>query len=270
MSPPTAMTTTSRSTPRCDTVRRPSMAMPGIIGPASDPQVELRRVRPSAARRGAFVLDLGLFPRTLRLSLRDGVPSADGVDLLAVGSWYVRSLPLPLPFRVTHDSPTLVSSSGTTPRGGNGGRSWPVSWRHWPRPVPRWSTRPSGWRSTSASASSSTCCVPPVSRSRRRWPRTTRTLSSSSPGRSGSGGVQAARGRWPVPAADRCRPLDRAPASCSPAAPVLFQAEIPGTNIRVYVVGGRVAARIRDRLRRARLPRCGGRRAAGAARLGRG
>ena len=103
------MTTTSPSTPHSDTVRRSlSRAMSGIIGPVSDPQVAC--VASALRRRGAapVVLDLGQFPHTLRLSLRDGVPSADGVDLLAVSSWYVRSLPLPLPFRVTPAADTRV------------------------------------------------------------------------------------------------------------------------------------------------------------------
>ena len=59
---------------------------------------------------GSFVLDLGWFPLTLRLSVCDGVPSADGVDLPTVSSWYVRSLPLPLPlpFRVAPAADTRV------------------------------------------------------------------------------------------------------------------------------------------------------------------
>ena len=82
--------------------------MLGIIGPASDPQVTC--VASALRRRGAapVVLHLGRFPRTLRLSLRDGVPSADDVELLTVSSWYVRSLPLPLPFRVTPAADTRV------------------------------------------------------------------------------------------------------------------------------------------------------------------
>ena len=82
--------------------------MLGIIGQASDPQVSC--VASALGRRGAAptVLDLGLFPRSLRLSVRDGVPSADGVELLTIGSWYVRSLPLPLPFRVAPGADSRV------------------------------------------------------------------------------------------------------------------------------------------------------------------
>lgn len=112
------MTTTRRSTSRSEL---------GIIGPAGDPQVVcvasalLRR-----RGRDPVVLDLGRFPRTLRLSVRDGVPRVHGVDLAAVGSWYVRSLPLPLPFRVAPDGDDGPGNA-PTPRAGRRGRSWPAS-----------------------------------------------------------------------------------------------------------------------------------------------
>ena len=101
-------TTTTRSTPRSDTSGRLRSRTTGIIGPAADAQVLC--VASALRRRGAapVVLDLGRFPSTLRLSLRDGVPGADGVDLSTVGSWYIRSLPLPLPFRVAPAADTRV------------------------------------------------------------------------------------------------------------------------------------------------------------------
>ena len=76
--------------------------MPGIIGPADDAQVQ--HVASALRRRGAqpVLLDLGGFPSRLRLSVLDGVPFADGLDLRSVRSWYVRSLPLPMPWRLPH------------------------------------------------------------------------------------------------------------------------------------------------------------------------
>ena len=51
----------------------------------------------------------------------------------------------------------------------------------------------------------------------------------------------------PLAGGGRCRRLTDADLSAErlsrlAAAPVLFQAEVPGTNIRVYVVGGAVVA----------------------------
>jgi glutathione synthase/RimK-type ligase-like ATP-grasp enzyme len=72
----------------------------GIIGPRRDAQVT--KVAARLEERGAapVVLDFSRFPTSTRLSLRDGRPADAGLDLdvAAVGAWYVRSLPLPLPF----------------------------------------------------------------------------------------------------------------------------------------------------------------------------
>lgn len=216
------------------------MAMPGIIGPASDPQVSC--VASALRRRGAaaFVLDLGLFPRTLRLSLRDGVPSADGVDLLTVSSWYVRSLPLPLPFRVTPVADTRVQQRDYA--AGRERRSFLAGF-------------------VAALAAAGSALVNPPERMAQHFRKCEQldvlrsagvplpaTLATNDP----HAVVEFAREMGavvykPLAGGGRCRRLTDADLSAErlerlAAAPVLFQAEVPGTNIRVYVVGGVVVA----------------------------
>ncbi|MDN5860974.1 MAG: hypothetical protein L0H84_20405, partial [Pseudonocardia sp.] len=70
----------------------------GIIGRAGDPQVRSVATRVRALGHEPVLLDLSAFPARTRLGLRDGVPQAGGIDLDDVSYWYVRSLPLPLPF----------------------------------------------------------------------------------------------------------------------------------------------------------------------------
>ena len=73
-----------------------AVVRPGIIGPRRDPQVT--SVGDCLRERGVdpVVLDLSRFPSSTRLSLRDG--ALGDADLAEVRAWYVRSLPLPLPF----------------------------------------------------------------------------------------------------------------------------------------------------------------------------
>ena len=117
--------------------------------------------------------------------------------------------------------------------------------------------------STSASSSSSTRCAPRASRCRRRSPRTTRTRSTTSPGRRERSSTSRSR-EVPVPSADRGRHVGRA--SCpvgsgSGAVPGRGAGdEPPGLRGRRYRGRG-----VRDRLRRAGLPRRGDRGASGAA-----
>jgi hypothetical protein len=72
---------------------------PGIIGPPGDPQV--RRVAGRVCELGAepVILDLSRFPCRSRASLVDGVAACPGVDVAAVGTWYIRSMPQALPFQ---------------------------------------------------------------------------------------------------------------------------------------------------------------------------
>lgn len=46
-----------------------------------------------------MVLDLSRFPASETISVLDGVPKVTGVDVGSVAAWYVRSIPLPLPFQ---------------------------------------------------------------------------------------------------------------------------------------------------------------------------
>lgn len=71
----------------------------GIIGPPSDPQVVDVAACLRAQGVEAVVLDLSSFPGSGTISLLDGVPKASGVDVGSVAAWYVRSVPLPLPFQ---------------------------------------------------------------------------------------------------------------------------------------------------------------------------
>ena len=214
--------------------------MSGIIGPVSDPQVAC--VASALRRRGAapVVLDLGQFPHTLRLSLRDGVPSADGVDLLAVSSWYVRSLPLPLPFRVTPAADTRVQQRNYA--AGRERRSLLAGF-------------------VAALAATGSALVNPPERMAQHFRKCEQldalraagvpvpaTLATNDPDAVVTfAGEVGALVYKPLAGGGRCRRLTDADLSAErlsrlAAAPVLFQAEVPGTNIRVYVVGGAVVA----------------------------
>jgi glutathione synthase/RimK-type ligase-like ATP-grasp enzyme len=214
--------------------------MSGIIGPVSDPQVAC--VASALRRRGAapVVLDLGQFPHTLRLSLRDGVPSADGVDLLAVSSWYVRSLPLPLPFRVTPAADTRVQQRNYA--AGRERRSFLAGF-------------------VAALAATGSALVNPPERMAQHFRKCEQldalraagvpvpaTLATNDPDAVVTfAGEVGALVYKPLAGGGRCRRLTDADLSAErlsrlAAAPVLFQAEVPGTNIRVYVVGGAVVA----------------------------
>jgi hypothetical protein len=232
-------TTTTRSTPRSDPSDRLRRAT-GIIGPASDPQV--RCVASALERRGAapVVLDLGRFPSTLRLSLRDGVPGADGVDLSTVGSWYVRSLPLPLPFRVNSAADVRVQARDYA--AGRERRSFIAGF-------------------VAALAAAGATLINPPDRMAQHFRKPEQldalrvadvpvpaTLATNDP----QAVVEFAREVGavvykPLAGGGRCRRLTDADLSADrlgrlAAAPVLFQAEVPGTNIRVYLVDGAVVA----------------------------
>lgn len=214
--------------------------MLGIIGPASDPQVAC--VASALRRRGTapVVLDLGRFPQTLRLSLRDGVPSADGVDLLAIGSWYVRSLPLPLPFRVAPAADTRVQRRDYA--AGRERRSFLAGF-------------------VAALKATGCALINPPERMAQHFRKPEQldalraagvpvpaTLATNDP----HAVVEFAREMGavvykPLAGGGRCRRLTEDDLSARrlgrlAVAPVLFQAEVPGTNIRVYVVGGAVVA----------------------------
>ncbi|WP_214403211.1 hypothetical protein [Pseudonocardia lacus] len=213
--------------------------MVGIIGPPGDPQVAC--VASALRRRGATpaVLDLGRFPRALRLSLRDGSPVADGVDLGAVRTWYVRSLPLPLPFRVVQPDPALARRDYAA---GRERRSFLAGF-------------------TAALAAGGAALVNPPERMAQHFRKPEQldalraagvpvpsTLATNDPDAVAAFAAEVGAVVYkPLAGGGRCRRLaaaDLAPERLSSlaAAPVLFQAEVPGRNIRVYVVGDAVVA----------------------------
>ena len=74
------------------------MARWGIIGPPGDEQVARVASYLRERRAEPAILDLSRFPAEASLSLLDGLPVAPGLGAGPEGPWYVRSLPLPLPF----------------------------------------------------------------------------------------------------------------------------------------------------------------------------
>jgi glutathione synthase/RimK-type ligase-like ATP-grasp enzyme len=74
----------------------------GIIGPPGDEQVARVASYLRERRAEPAILDLSRFPAEASLSLLDGLPLARGLGAGPEGPWYVRSLPLPLPFLSCH------------------------------------------------------------------------------------------------------------------------------------------------------------------------
>ncbi|MGC5014322.1 ATP-grasp domain-containing protein [Streptosporangium sp. DT93] len=226
----------------------------GIIGPPGDPQVA--NVAAALRERGAepVVLDLTAFPARSRLSLLDDLPSVPGVDVGAVRAWYLRSMPLPLPFalppgrdeRPGRDEPPALEERVREQRsayaGGRERRSFTFGFV------------------TALRCGGATLVNPPetlgqhflkleqLRRLREAGVPVPRTLATNDP----DAVVGFARATGPIvykPLAGgalcrRVTPEDLRPERLRllATAPVLFQEEIPGRNLRVYVVGGEVAA----------------------------
>jgi len=214
--------------------------MLGIIGPPDDPQV--LRVASALRRRGAepVVLDLGRFPRRLRLTVRDGTPRADGIDLAAVRAWYVRSLPLPLPFRVPRHADEAVERREHA--AGRERRSFL-----------------SGF--VAAVQATGAVMINPPDRMAQHFRKLEQldalraagvpvpaTLATNDPRDVVEFADEVGAVVYkPLAGGAKCRRLTADDLTSGrldrlAAAPVLFQAEVPGANIRVYVVDGRVVA----------------------------
>jgi glutathione synthase/RimK-type ligase-like ATP-grasp enzyme len=212
----------------------------GIIGQEGDAQVT--SVASALQRRGVapVILDLGRFPRDLRLSIRDGSATADGLELARVRSWYVRSLPLPLPFRVPPAGDVGVQQREYA--AGRERRSFLAGF-------------------VSALAAAGAAFVNPPERMAQHFRKleqldTLRSAGVPVPATLASNDPQAVRDfaramgaivYKPLAGGAKCRRLTPADLSAErlrrlARAPVLFQAEVPGANIRVYVVDGAVAA----------------------------
>jgi hypothetical protein len=218
--------------------------VPGIIGPADDPQVTA--VADELRRRGhePVVLDLARFPGELALSVRDGVASARHLDLASVGTWYVRSLPLPLPFRVPQ------------PAGPGGERTARVRYA-----AGRERRSFLSGFTAALQAAGARCVNPPAAMAqhfrkleqldalRNAGVPVPATLATSDPDavRDFARETGAPVVYKPLAGGGRCRRMTRDDLDLDrlrllARAPVLFQAEIPGANVRGYVVDGRMAA----------------------------
>jgi hypothetical protein len=212
----------------------------GIIGPEGDPQVAAVADRLRGRGHQPVVLDLSRFPRDLALHVRDGVASARDLDVVAVARWYVRSLPLPLPFRVPQpDGPGGERTGRLRYAAGRERRAFLAGF-------------------VSAMQATGALFVNPPAAMTQHF----RKLDQLDALRSAGVPVPAtlatndpvavrdfARGRAvvykPLAGGGRCRALttaDLGRLELLTRAPVLFQEEVPGANIRVYVVHGRVAA----------------------------
>ncbi|WP_300009002.1 hypothetical protein [Pseudonocardia sp.] len=190
------------------------------------------------------VLDLARFPRDLQLSVRDGVATARDLDIAAVRTWYVRTLPLPLPFRVHHRAgPAAERSSRLRYAAGRERRSFVAGF------VAAMQTAGAVLVNPPATMDQHFRKLDQLDTLRRAGVPVPVTLATNDPDAvrlfaEEAGGPLVYK---PLAGGGRCRRI--APADLDPErlrllarAPVLFQAEVPGRNIRVYVVGGQVAA----------------------------
>jgi hypothetical protein len=226
--------------------------MPGIIGPPSDPQVQ--GVAECLRARGVepVVLDLSCVSPPGAMSLLEGVPAVGGLDVSAVARWYVRSLPLPLPFhpldqQADSDPPAtvdeIVSRADLAYAAGRERRSFLFSF-------------------VAALERAGARLINPPARFGQHFLKLDQlhalrqadvpipsTLATNDP----DAVVEFAerhRGRIvykPLAGGGLCRRAgeeDLGPERLRllAHAPVLFQEEVPGRNIRVYVVDGRVVA----------------------------
>jgi glutathione synthase/RimK-type ligase-like ATP-grasp enzyme len=222
---------------------------PGIIGPPGDPQVRrvARRLRELAAE--PVILDLSRFPGSGRASLVDGMPACLGVDIAAISAWYVRSMPLPLPFQpLRHgggpgSADALISATKLAYAAGRERRSFLFSF------VAGLERAGATLVNAPAAATQHFLKLEQLELLRRAQIPVPRTVASNDP----DAVVEFARGLdgpmvyKPLAGGGLCRRATaadlRAPRlSTLAAAPVLFQEEIPGRNIRVYVVGDEVVA----------------------------
>lgn len=220
----------------------------GIFGRADDPQVA--RVAAYLEGRGArpVLIPLGDFPARLRLTLADGAPHAAGVRLPAASAWYVRSMPLTLPF---FDFDPKIEAA--TP----------------PQLLARWRQRYAAERERQSFIGGFVLALgragarlvnepstldqhfvktEQLARLRAAGVPVPRTLATNDPDallrfaadagavvyKPLAGGALCRRVAPEDLAGERLAALARAP--------VLFQEEVPGRNVRVYVAGGRVVA----------------------------
>jgi len=182
------------------------------------------------------VLDLSRFPDQGRLTLLDGVVSAAGLDLCAVSRWYVRSFPLPLPFFPVHGSDRAYAA-------GREQRSFLSSF------VGALARAGAAFFNPPALLGQHFLKLEQLQMLRSASVPVPRTLATNDP-QAVAEFARRVGGRVvykPLAGGALCRRLEpgdlgsRRLALLSNA-PVLFQEEVPGRNLRVYVVAGEVVA----------------------------
>lgn len=220
----------------------------GIFGRADDPQVA--RVAEYVRGRGIEprVISLGDFPARLRLTLEDGAACVGGEPLPPASAWYVRSMPLTMPF---FDFDPQIEAANTREL------------------LARWRTRYAAERERQSFITGFVLALgragarlvnPPaaldqhfvkleqLARLRAAGVPVPRTLATNDPSalvrfRESAGPIVYK----PLAGGALCRrveaeDLEGARLAALARAPVLFQEEVRGRNLRAYVVGGRVAA----------------------------
>jgi hypothetical protein len=219
---------------------------PGIIGRPSDPQVRRIASCLRAIAAEPVILDVSRFPGRGRASLVDGVPAWPCVDIAAVGAWYVRSMPLPLPFQpLRHGGEpgieALVSATKRAYAAGRERRSFLYSFVVGLRRAGATLVNPP------AAAAQHFLKLEQLELLRAAQIPVPRTLASNDPAAvvEFAAGLPGPMVYKPLAGGGLCRRATaqdlRAPRlRALAAAPVMFQEEIPGRNIRVYVVGGEV------------------------------
>ena len=224
--------------------------MRGVIGPPSDPQVTSVVERLRARDVEPVVLDLSCFPGSGTASLLDGVPAVGGLDVHAVSTWYVRSLPLALPFHPLDQEPgagatveQVVDRCDHAYAAGRERRSFVVSL------VAALQRAGALFVNPPERLSQHFLKLEQLERLRRAPVPIPRTLATNDPdavldfARSNGGRIVYK----PVAGGGLCRRVtedDLRPERLRllARAPVLFQEEVPGRNLRVYVVGDTVVA----------------------------
>ncbi len=204
--------------------------------------------------RGAepVILDLSRFPRSGTMSLLDGVPVVGELDVQAVPRWYVRSLPLPLPFHPLDEAgaeepPATVDEvlrrTDHAYAAGRERRSFLVSF------LAALQRTGAAFFNAPGSLRQHFLKLEQLQALRHAGLPVPRSLATNDP-RAVLQFAERTGGKMvykPVAGGGLCRRVseeDLRPERLRrlAQAPVLFQEEVPGRNVRVYVVGSDVVA----------------------------